>query len=156
NPGVLDGPVDVVGGESSQVGLAVVRQILPPQRYRIGSDRRRPPGKVMISGPRCASISKVVSRKRVAVVIQCSFGGAITEYMNSGYFQSSPDPLELLSAALDQYFGEPVTQLEHALQCAHLARQANADDDLVLAALLHDIGHLIAKGDEYGVADHNE
>ena len=43
----------------------------------------------------------------------------------------------------EQYTGEPVTQLEHALQCAHLAEQEGADDELVTAALLHDVGHLL-------------
>ncbi len=42
-----------------------------------------------------------------------------------------------------QYSGEPVTQLEHALQTARLAEQAGADDELVTAALLHDLGHLL-------------
>ena len=41
------------------------------------------------------------------------------------------------------YFGEPVSQEEHALQCAHLADQQGADDSLVVAALLHDVGHLL-------------
>lgn len=41
------------------------------------------------------------------------------------------------------YAGEPVTQLEHALQSAQLAEQAGADEALVVAALLHDLGHLI-------------
>ena len=35
--------------------------------------------------------------------------------------------------------GEPVDQLEHALQCASLARCAGAARELVVAALLHDI-----------------
>lgn len=43
----------------------------------------------------------------------------------------------------DAYFGEPVTQLQHALQCAALAVAEDADDTLVVAALLHDIGHLL-------------
>ncbi|HEX7440730.1 MAG TPA: HD domain-containing protein [Caldimonas sp.] len=42
-----------------------------------------------------------------------------------------------------QYSGEPVTQLEHALQTAHLAEQSGADDALVTACLLHDLGHLL-------------
>ncbi len=42
-----------------------------------------------------------------------------------------------------QYAGEPVTQLEHALQTAHLAEQSGADDELVAACLLHDLGHLL-------------
>lgn len=41
------------------------------------------------------------------------------------------------------YAGEPVTQLQHALQSAHLAEQAGAAPALVVAALLHDIGHLV-------------
>jgi phosphonate degradation associated HDIG domain protein len=44
-----------------------------------------------------------------------------------------------------QYTGEPVTQLEHALQTAHLAEQAGAGDALVTASLLHDLGHLLAE-----------
>jgi phosphonate degradation associated HDIG domain protein len=41
------------------------------------------------------------------------------------------------------YFGEPVSQLEHALQAAHFAVEEHAPDHLVVAALLHDIGHLV-------------
>ncbi len=41
------------------------------------------------------------------------------------------------------YAGEPVTQLEHALQSAHLAQQSGADASLIVAALLHDLGHMI-------------
>lgn len=41
------------------------------------------------------------------------------------------------------YAGEPVTQLQHALQSAHRAEQDGADDALVVAAFLHDLGHLI-------------
>ena len=41
------------------------------------------------------------------------------------------------------YFGEPVSQLEHALQAAWHAEQENAPGWLVAAALLHDIGHLL-------------
>jgi phosphonate degradation associated HDIG domain protein len=43
----------------------------------------------------------------------------------------------------EQYTGEPVTQLEHALQTALLAEQNGANDALVTAALLHDFGHLL-------------
>ena len=43
----------------------------------------------------------------------------------------------------DAYVGEPVSQLEHALQAAYHAEQSGAADPLVVAALLHDVGHLI-------------
>ena len=42
-----------------------------------------------------------------------------------------------------QYSGEPVTQLQHAKQAAALAEAEGADDELVTAALLHDLGHLV-------------
>jgi len=42
-----------------------------------------------------------------------------------------------------QYTGEPVSHLQHALQCALQAEQEGADDGLVTAALLHDLGHLL-------------
>ena len=42
-----------------------------------------------------------------------------------------------------QYRGEPVTQLQHALQTAWLAEQAGAGDELVTASLLHDLGHML-------------
>jgi gamma-butyrobetaine dioxygenase len=41
------------------------------------------------------------------------------------------------------YFGEPVTVSEHCLQAAHFAQAAGAPEALVIAALLHDVGHLI-------------
>jgi len=42
-----------------------------------------------------------------------------------------------------QYTGEPVTQLEHALQTATLAERENASPALIAAALLHDLGHML-------------
>ena len=41
------------------------------------------------------------------------------------------------------YFGESVSETEHALQTAHLAEEAGADDILIVVALLHDVGHLL-------------
>ena len=42
-----------------------------------------------------------------------------------------------------EHYGEDVSQLDHALQCAALAQADGASDALVAAALLHDIGHLV-------------
>jgi phosphonate degradation associated HDIG domain protein len=68
--------------------------------------------------------------------------------------------LALLESAADMdYVGEEVSQLEHGLQCAKLAVDAGGDDETVLAALLHDIGHICAgegaaRMDELGIVDH--
>jgi phosphonate degradation associated HDIG domain protein len=43
----------------------------------------------------------------------------------------------------ERHYGEGVSQLEHALQCAHLAAEDGAGDGLIAAALLHDLGHLL-------------
>jgi phosphonate degradation associated HDIG domain protein len=41
------------------------------------------------------------------------------------------------------FYDESVTQLEHALQTAHLARSSQVSPERVTAALLHDIGHFL-------------
>ena len=40
-----------------------------------------------------------------------------------------------------EYLGEPVTQAAHMLQAAMLAERESAEDALIAAALLHDVGH---------------
>jgi phosphonate degradation associated HDIG domain protein len=46
------------------------------------------------------------------------------------------------------YHGEAITQAEHALQAADLAQRDGAPERLVVAALLHDVGHLLDGQDE--------
>lgn len=53
-----------------------------------------------------------------------------------------------------RFDGEGVTQLQHALQCALLAERSQASESLVVAALLHDIGHLSI--DDEGLAARGE
>jgi predicted HD phosphohydrolase len=43
-------------------------------------------------------------------------------------------------SAARRYGSERVSELAHALQCAELARDAGADEQLTLACLLHDVG----------------
>ncbi|KAE8443034.1 hypothetical protein EG329_002428 [Mollisiaceae sp. DMI_Dod_QoI] len=66
-------------------------------------------------------------------------------------FLISPSPAQTTEALLTllttrgtgDYIGEHISQLEHSLQCAHSASKSGADDELVLAALLHDIGQFL-------------
>lgn len=51
------------------------------------------------------------------------------------------------------YFGEPVTVLEHCLQAAHFAGRESSPNELVIAALLHDIGHLLHREGENAAED---
>src|ERR1700744_1938593 len=61
-----------------------------------------------------------------------------------------------------EYAGEKVSQLEHMVQAAQLAEAQGYDEEVILAAFLHDIGHIseAAKGDNemdgYGIKDHEE
>jgi phosphonate degradation associated HDIG domain protein len=58
------------------------------------------------------------------------------------------------------YIGEPVSQLQHMCQAAQLAEAEGYDEEIILAAFFHDIGHLCehimdtVPMDQYGVADH--
>lgn len=62
----------------------------------------------------------------------------------------------------DDYIGEPVSQLEHMSQAAALAKEEGYDDEVILAAFFHDIGHLCADAGEaesmdgMGNADHEK
>ena len=52
--------------------------------------------------------------------------------------------LELYRTRGGASYGEGVSQITHALQCGLLAVRAGADAEAVTAALLHDVGHLLA------------
>ncbi|WP_458378784.1 phosphonate degradation HD-domain oxygenase [Pseudomonas chlororaphis] len=56
------------------------------------------------------------------------------------------------------YIGEPVSQLEHMSQAAQRAMAEGFDDEVVLAAFFHDIGHICTQGAEnmggFGVVSH--
>jgi len=66
-----------------------------------------------------------------------------------------PEVVSLLERrGQNQYGMEAINQLEHALQCAHLAEQAGETTETVVASLLHDLGHLLAAERE-GVKEKN-
>ena len=65
----------------------------------------------------------------------------------------------------EDYIGEPVSQIEHMCQCAQLAEAAGADEEVILAAFFHDIGHLceyafpekkLQHMDGVGIVDHEK
>jgi len=62
----------------------------------------------------------------------------------------------------EEYAGEKVSQLEHMAQAAQLAEEQGFDEEVILAAFLHDIGHICEDGhgdnemDGFGIKDHEE
>jgi 2-amino-1-hydroxyethylphosphonate dioxygenase (glycine-forming) len=62
----------------------------------------------------------------------------------------------------EEYAGEKITQLEHMCQAAQLAEQGGFDEEVVLAAFLHDIGHIcvsfygFTSMDGYGIINHEK
>ncbi|MCZ4354429.1 HD domain-containing protein [Roseovarius aestuarii] len=53
----------------------------------------------------------------------------------------------------EEYLGEPVTMAEHMLQGATLAERAGASEQIIVAALLHDIGHFTSEFGTYSPDD---
>lgn len=49
----------------------------------------------------------------------------------------------------EEYLGEPVTMAQHMLQGATLAEQQGLSEDVIVAALLHDIGHFTSEFGTY-------
>jgi 2-amino-1-hydroxyethylphosphonate dioxygenase (glycine-forming) len=63
--------------------------------------------------------------------------------------QATQEIFEILNRrGHEEYVGEPISQIEHAVQSAHLAEAEGCDEEVILAALLHDIGHLCALPNE--------
>jgi phosphonate degradation associated HDIG domain protein len=62
----------------------------------------------------------------------------------------------------DDYIGEPVSQIEHMCQAAQLAQHEGYDEEVILAAFFHDIGHLCehimdsSQMQGFGVVDHEK
>lgn len=62
----------------------------------------------------------------------------------------------------EEYAGEKITQLEHMVQSAQLAEEQGYDEEVILAAFLHDVGHICTeiRGDNamdgFGIKDHEE
>jgi 2-amino-1-hydroxyethylphosphonate dioxygenase (glycine-forming) len=69
-----------------------------------------------------------------------------------------------------EYAGEKVSQLEHMVQAAELAEEQGFDEEVILSAFLHDIGHICVAAqdggdlggpvyeqmDGFGTVDHEE
>ncbi len=53
----------------------------------------------------------------------------------------------------EEYLGEPVTMAEHMLQGATLAERKGMPDEIIVAALLHDIGHFTSELGTFSMAD---
>ena len=81
-------------------------------------------------------------------VLRICFGFRASDFGFPGGAVIGDDPIAFVMRLFKQrgdaaYIGEPVSQTEHALQTAWAAEQAGASGDLVCAALLHDLGHLL-------------
>ena len=69
--------------------------------------------------------------------------------------------VELIAGKGERRYGlSAINQRAHALQAAHLAEQTGCDPALIVAALVHDIGHMVHDlGDDpaaQGIDDHHE
>jgi phosphonate degradation associated HDIG domain protein len=53
----------------------------------------------------------------------------------------------------EEYLGEPVTMAEHMLQGAHLAEKQGESEEIIVATLLHDIGHFTSEFGTFSMED---
>ena len=53
----------------------------------------------------------------------------------------------------EEYLGEPVTMAQHMLQGAAIAEKNRMDEDVIVAALLHDIGHFTSEFGTFSMDD---
>jgi phosphonate degradation associated HDIG domain protein len=53
----------------------------------------------------------------------------------------------------EEYLGEPVTMAEHMLQGAYFAEQRGEEEEIIVAALLHDIGHFTSEFGTFSMDD---
>ena len=53
----------------------------------------------------------------------------------------------------EEYLGEPVTMAEHMLQGATIAEQNDMDEEIIVGALLHDIGHFTSEFGMFSMDD---
>ena len=53
----------------------------------------------------------------------------------------------------EEYLGEPVTMGQHMLQGATMAEQSKEPDDIIIGALLHDIGHFTSEFGTFSMED---
>tara|TARA_Y100001970_G_C14249745_1_gene870925 strand:- start:3759 stop:4337 length:579 start_codon:yes stop_codon:yes gene_type:complete len=60
------------------------------------------------------------------------------------------------SSGDENYYGEVCSKTSHMIQCALVAQSMNLENYIVLACLLHDIGHFLEEDNTngYGVAEH--
>ncbi len=93
-----------------------------------------------------------------------SIGAYIYKYTTMNRFDAIQNVDEIFSLyklfGEEDYIGEPVSQLEHMCQAAQMAEALGYDQEIVLAAFFHDIGHLcehimaLENMDGVGVVDH--
>ncbi|MFK7925103.1 MAG: HD domain-containing protein [Bacteroidia bacterium] len=79
---------------------------------------------------------------------------------NSAAQQTVNEILDLFERYGDEEYGENLSQQEHMIQAAQMAQAENQPDEVVIAALLHDIGHLYGhevdneRMGNFGIMDH--
>ncbi|MGI9304359.1 MAG: TauD/TfdA family dioxygenase [Gammaproteobacteria bacterium] len=111
--------------------------------------RRQPPGSCW----KAASILDIAPT--VADLAQIDPESQWNGHSLLGASQPVADRLLDLLASLEAHnYGENLDMLAHSLQSAACASAEEADSSLVLAALLHDVGHVLGEASEWGFAGH--
>jgi len=93
---------------------------------------------------------------------------SLASFANAATLKSPKESVDQVFALFERvgnsdYIGEPVSSEEHALQAAYLGAKAGFRNEAIIAALLHDVGHLLgledpsaSRMDDCGVVDHEK
>ncbi len=98
------------------------------------------------------SLLKMIISRLVSLAPQ---QGALTQRAVTRDVHMNKQPLETLRRLYETWghknYGEKISQYSHALQAAELARDTDQTEEMILAAFLHDVGHLLVldKNPEY-------
>jgi len=109
---------------------------------RIAAERVAQPGSPGFEGEIGASMAE----------FSAEYMGYIEDYLDADLLLVPDRMLNLLRSMADLHQGFAVSQLDHALQTATRAERDGADEDMIVAALCHDVGKTFSNANHPAIA----
>ena len=105
----------------------------------------------------CDTVIEIDNCNDIETVAETLYQSIVEHLQQTKDRVMSDNPLETIRSLYECWgqknYGERISQLSHAVQAAELARRSKLSEEMILAAYLHDIGHLLVldKHPEYAV-----
>ncbi|MGI9277663.1 MAG: phosphonate metabolism protein/1,5-bisphosphokinase (PRPP-forming) PhnN [Endozoicomonas sp.] len=95
----------------------------------------------------CETMIEIDNSGDIETVAETLFQSMLEHLGQPGDSAMAENPLKIIRSLYESWghknYGERISQLSHALQAAELARGSGLSEEMILAAYLHDIGHLL-------------